>query len=264
MFESTLSSAQPDRLRTQRLMLSTLIATGVTAAAIAGSWTLERLGIDRVGGPRSDFELVEYSLLAPKPVDPPPPPPPEIEKTEVDGGLTGPVGDTLEEPTPLDSGRDIPPPINRIPDVGSGGEGIPDGGGGKCRPPLCGLGTNTSVTSGPCVGPSCGVAKKPDPPPAEVSFSAMHCVACPDPDRAQLRRTASSMRKRGGSVALRFCVDTRGRVEAGSIDITRSFGDVDVDRITRSAIANWRFKPMQIAGEPRRACSETEFRITFD
>jgi len=262
MFEATLSSTQPDRLRTQRLMLATLITVGVTAAGIAGSWSLERLDIDRVGGPRSTFELVEYSLLAPKPIEPPPPPDIIDDGKTADGG--GPaIEDIVEKQTDLV----VAAPSNRIPDIGSKGDGgIPDGGGaGNCRPPLCGLGTNAALTGGgSCVGPHCGVAQKVAPPPAEVSFSAMHCLVCPDPDRAQLRRTASSMRKRGGNVELRFCVNERGRVEADSIDITRSFGDVDVDRITRSAVAGWRFKPMQVAGEPRRACSETIFRITFD
>jgi TonB family protein len=263
MFEATLASTQPDRLRTQRLMLATLISVGMTSIGLAGSWTLERLGVDRVGGPRSDFELIEYSLLPPKPIDPPPPPP-------NDQGLQGADGpDSIEDivETPTTTSIAIPPPTRRIPDIGSSGDGggIPDGGGGTCRPPLCGLGTNSALTGGDgCVGPNCGVARRPDPPPAEVSFSALSCIVCPDPDDAQLRRTSASMRKRAGDVALRFCVNERGRVEAGSIDITRSFGDADVDRITRSAVAGWRFKPMQVAGAPRRACSEATFRITFD
>jgi TonB family protein len=262
MFETTLAAAQPDRLRTHRLIFATLISVGMTTFGLAGSWTLDRLDIDRVGGPRSSFELVEYSLLAPKPVDPPPPPPEVESRTE--GGDPGPVRDMLDEP-PSDAGPDIAPPTNRIPDIGSKGDGrIPTIGGGACPPHICGIGTNTATTGNGCVGPHCGVSQKPDPAPAEVSFSALHCLACSDPDRAQLRRTASSMRKRGGDVALRFCVDERGRVEAGSIDVTESFGDIEVDRIARAAVAGWRFKPMQIAGAPRRACRETHFRITFD
>ncbi len=266
MFEATLSSAQPDRLRTQRLMLATLISVGMTAAGLAGSWTLDRLGVDRVGGPRSSFELVEYSLLPPKPIDPPPPPP-EDRLVETQAGGPDSIDD-IEDIVEKSSEIAVAPPINKIPDIGSAGQGsvgVPDGGGGKCRPPLCGLATNSALIGGDgCVGPHCGVDRKPDPPPAEVSFSAMTCTVCPDPDRAQLRRTASGMRKRAGGVELRFCVDARGRVESGSIDISKSFGDAEVDRIARSTIAGWRFKPMQVAGQPRRACSETTFRITFD
>jgi TonB family protein len=263
MFEATLSSAEPDRQRIQRLLFASLIAIGVTSAGIAGSWALERLGIDRVGGPRSTFELVEFSLLAPKPIDPPPPPPPKIEPV-VEGGVGHPGPEIEDIDDPMDAGIVAELPSKRIPDIGSGGDGrIPTGGG--CPGGICGNSTIPShVIGDACVGLHCGVAKRPDPAPTEVAFSALQCLACSDPDRAELRRTASSLRKRGGDVALRFCVDARGRVEAGSIDVTKSFGDIDVDRITRAAVSGWRFKPMQVGGEARRACSETQFRITFD
>lgn len=265
-FEATLISAAPDRQRIQRLCLATLISVGVTAAGLAGSWALEQLGVERVGGPRSSFELVEFSLLAPKPIEPPPPPP-MIEPIESGGGAgdPGPKLDAIEEPTATATGIEAAVPSNRIPDIGSPGIGsIPIGAG--CPAGICGTGRiSSTIGTGPgCVGPHCGVAQRPEPPPAEVAFSALHCVACSDPDRAELRRTGSSMRKQGGTVALRFCVDANGRVDAGSIAVTESFGDADVDRITRAAVSRWRFKPMKVAGEPRRTCSETQFRITFD
>jgi TonB family protein len=261
MFEATLSSAAPDRQRIQRLMFATLLSVGATTVGLFGSWAFDRLDIDRVGGPRSTFELVEFSLLAPKPIDPPPPPPKQT--IEDAGGAPGPRVEDIEE-GPIDAAIESALPSKRIPDIGSSGKGgIPIGGGcpaGICQGPI-------SSSSGPgngCVGPHCSVAKRPDPAPAEVAFSALQCLACADPERAELRRTASSMRKRNGSVSLRFCVDARGRVESDSIDVTQSFGDVEVDRITRAAVSRWRFKPMQVDGQARRACSETRFRITFD
>lgn len=263
MFEATLSSAEPDRQRIHRLLFATLISVGVTTAGLAGSWALERLDIDRVGGPRSTFELVEFSLLAPKPIDPPPPPPKNEVIVGGDGGDPGPKIEDIEDPMDAEIDPTISLPSKRIPDIGSRGDGrIPTGGG--CPGGICGTGPITQGPGNGCVGPHCSVAKRPDPAPTEVAFSALQCLACSDPDRAELRRTASSLRKRGGDVALRFCVDARGRVEAGSIDVTESFGDIDVDRITRAAVSRWRFKPMQVGGEARRACSETHFRITFD
>ena len=246
-------------------MFASLISVGVTAFGLAGSWTLERLGIDRVGAPRSNFELVEYSLIAPKVVEPPPPPPDIIENDGggVDGGASA-IEDIVD---PTQPSVTIPEAGKQIPEIGSSGQGsLTAVGDGNCRPPLCGIGNNAALMGGggTCVGPHCGVAKKPEPPPAEVSYTALHCIACEDPDRAALRRTASSMRKRSGSVSLRFCVDARGKVESSSIDLTDSFGDVDVDRIVRSALANWRFKPMEVDGEPRRACTKRSFHITFD
>jgi TonB family protein len=264
MFEATLASAEPDRQRTQRLLLATLISVGLTTAALAGSWALEQLGIERMGGPRSTFELVEFSLLAPKPIDPPPPPPLLKDDTAIGGGIEGPSGDDIEEPTT--TAVEAALPSNRIPEIGSSGNGgLPTGGGG-CPASICGTGLNPSIGTGNgCVGPHCGgVVKRPDPPPTQVAFSALQCLACSDPDSAELRRTASGMRKRSGEVALRFCVDVRGKVEAGSIDMIESFGDVPVDRIVEATVARWRFKPMQVAGEARRACSERRFRITFD
>jgi TonB family protein len=264
MFEATLTSAAPDRQRTQRLLFATLISIGVTTAGLAGSWVLERMGIDRVGGPRSTFELVEFALLAPKPIDPPPPPP---DETIVNGGGgdPGPKLEDIVEPTPAVADVESALPSNRIPDIGSSGKGgIPTGAG--CPGGICGSGPPSALfgSGNGCVGPHCVVAKRPDPAPAEVAFTALQCLACSDPDRAELRRTASSMRKRDGSVALRFCVDVRGRVDADSIDVTDSFGDVEVDRIIRATVSGWRFKPMQVGGEARRACSERRFRITFD
>jgi TonB family protein len=262
-FEATLSSAAPDRQRIQRLCFATLISVGMTVTGLAGSWALGQLGIERVGGPRSTFELVEFSLLAPKPIDPPPPPPMIEPVVGGGGGEVGPQRETIEEHTISDAGIESMEPSKRIPDIGSSGGGrIPAGIG--CPGGICGHSLIPSTTGKGCVGSHCGVAERPAPPPAEVSFSALHCLACSDPDRAELRRTISSTRKRNGSVALRFCVDVRGRVDASSIDVTESFGDAEVDRITRTAVSRWRFKPMQIAGAPRRACSETRFRITFD
>src|SRR5688500_16856256 len=119
-FEATLSSAAPDRQRIQRLCLATLISVGVTAGGLAGSWALEQLGVERVGGPRSTFELVEFSLLAPKPVALPPPP--DIEPAVVHGGGDpGPKVEDIEEIT--SSGIEVAPPSNRIPDIGSPGDG---------------------------------------------------------------------------------------------------------------------------------------------
>jgi TonB family protein len=273
MFETMLHAADPDHQRIQRLALAALIAVGSTSAVFASLWTLDRLKIDRIGGPASpDLELVQLSLLAPPPVVEPSPPPPDTSTSTAASAGPAAAVETLEEsPDPLDSRFDTPVANDEIPDPVPGKPGILGipgmFGSAACPGGVCvgppGPGTGTG--GGDCTGPACGASSgRRDPGPTQVAFSALNCLACPDPDQAELRRTASSLRKRDGAVVARFCVDTRGRVEADSVEITRSFGDSAVDRVARGAVLVWRFSPMKVAGVPRRACSEARFNIRFD
>jgi TonB family protein len=267
MFEATLHSAHPDRQRVQGLILATGIAVTASATMLAAWWTLDRLVIDRVGGPDSSLEIAEFSLLPPPPVPDPPPPPDEIDPAPSNApSSSGATATIPDEPGGASPGDPEPSEtISKIAEPGGDG-GIPTRGG--CPASVCGSGPIAgppSTGGGSCTGPACGVAPaRPDPPPAEVEFSALRCLACADPDQAKLRRTASGMRRRLGSVAIRFCVDPRGRVEASSLEITRSYGDSAVDRIARAAVAKWRFAPMTVAGKARRACSVARFQIRFD
>jgi TonB family protein len=272
MFEATLYTADLDRPRLQRLTLAAAIAITTTTAAIASMWTLDRMHIDRIVGPAQQFELAQFSLLPPPPVTPPPPPPDVI-----DGGDDDPDDrDERKAPDPIstkdtetldvdNAPSEIPPPRT----ITGAGTGIPDllGNGGGCPGGVCN-GLNTGKHGGPpCLGPHCGMTGTPpikDAAPTEVEFSALRCLACADPDRAALRKTSASMQGREGKVVARFCVDVRGRVEASSIEIDRSYGDAAVDRIVRAAIKGWRFSPMKVGNQPRRACSSASFNIRFD
>lgn len=275
MFEARLYTAEPDRQRLQRLTLAAAIAIAATSTALASVWTLDRLHIDRITGPTQQFELAHLSLLPPpKPVTPPPPP----ELVEQTGGVINQSGGTIdrEQSKPLDIEEPSDSVLDRIParneaarnEATSKRGSIPDLGGGLGCPASVCTQTQTGPGNGPgCVGPHCvgkqaGVGDQSAP--TEVEFSALRCLACADPDRAALRKTTASVQGRQGRVVARFCVDVRGRVDSSSVKIERSFGDAAVDRITRSAIEKWRFSPMKVGNQPRRACSRAEFHIKFD
>lgn len=83
-------------------------------------------------------------------------------------------------------------------------------------------------------------------------------------DQARLRQASAGLRKRSGTVLVQFCVDTRGHVEPGSVEISRSFGDPAVDDIARATVGRWRFAPMKVDDQPRRACSQAQFDIRFN
>lgn len=267
MFEATLHAADPDHQRLQRLTFAAAIAVASLATAIAGVWTLERMHIDRIGGPSQQFEIAQLSLLPPpKPADPPPPPPKEFD----DGSGGDPSPRTTAVGKPLESDLDDGSPSDTAEPsthaiAGAHDRGIPSFAGGTgCPGGVC-VGTNPGDGTGqPCFGLHCGTSKKADAAPTEVEFSALRCLACADPDRAALRKTAASMQRREGTVVVRFCVDVDGRVDGRSIKVKRSHGDAAVDRITTAAIERWRFSPMKVGNQPRRACSSTTFNIRFD
>jgi TonB family protein len=269
MFEATLHAADPDLPRVQRLILATAIAIASTSVAVASVWTLERLQIDRLGGPSQKLELTHLSLLAPPKPPVPPPPPPELVETSLPADLHR-EGRPIALPLAEDSPSDVKLRSNK-PSVTTNGSGIPSFSGAvACPGGLC-LGSNQSGGTTPCVGPQCSSSgttliptTKSDAAPTEVEFSALRCLACADPDRAALRKTAAAGQRRNGKVVARFCVDPNGRVEARSIEITRSHGDDAVDRITTAALRAWRFSPMKVGNTPRRACSRATFNIRFD
>ncbi|MCA9683416.1 MAG: TonB family protein [Myxococcales bacterium] len=267
MFEAVLPTH--DRQRTQRLLLAGLIALAGTSATLATTWTLERLIVDRVGPPEARFDLAQLSFLPPPPVAKPPPPP------EIEGGAAGGESDR-RDPAPsrpvADEGPSEPEPksIGKIPEPDRGFSGLPPAGfcpGGICPAKATGTGTGTCVgihcKKGPGGGGTGIGTGSGGGAPRTVPFSAMSCLACVDPDPAELRKTAAGIRQQGGKVVVHFCVDRNGKVEAGSLRIKQSFGDAAVDAIAKKAVGTWRFSPMEIDGEARRACSDARFSIQF-
>jgi TonB family protein len=258
MFEATLQAASPDHQRFQRLMLASMIALASTTSALAIAWTLERMHIDRIAGPVQKFELAHLSLLPPPKLIEPPPPPPIIEDRGGDGGGS-PDPTVVDDTEPAITGAidEVPTKLLEPPRKGLVGQGIL---GPPIGCPAC-VGPDSADRTGYPLPP---IAKRPESPPTEVEFSALRCLACADPDHDALRKTTSGLRGSTGTVSVRFCVDVRGRVEADSIEIEESFGDAAVDRITRTAVGRWRFSPMKVGNQPRRACSRAEFNIRFD
>lgn len=266
MFEAVLHASSPDTQRNQRLMLAASIAVATMTALFATTWTFDKFGIDRIGGPHSTLEVMQFSLLP----TPPPPATPKVPEDEAeDTRAAGPAAAATEvlEESPDEVFARPHAPSGEIPSgkaTGDGSSKIPSIGGPAG---VCGKGPIACAPStGTCVGPHCRTSD-PGPaslPPADVEFSALRCLACADPNQDQLRKTVSSLHKRQGSVTVDFCVAGDGRVERGSLRITRSFGDSGVDNIVRDAVGGWRFAPMKVAGKTRRACSSRRFNIRFD
>lgn len=264
MFEATLYTADLDRQRLQRLTLAAAIALAATTTALASVWTLDRLQVDRIHGPAQQLELAQLSLLPPLKLIEPPPPPPVIESGGGLNAVTATIDRDEDKLIDIDHGSDLSTPPSNT--GASKGGGIPGPGVVGCPTGICG-GALDGIGK-PCVGPQCVIGdpfpKVDDAPPKQVEFSALRCLACADPDRTALRKTMASAQGREGNVVARFCVDTRGRVESKSIVLTQSYGDAAVDRIVRAAIEKWRFSPMKVGNQPRRACSSTKFKIRFD
>lgn len=274
MFEATLYTADLDRPRLQRLTLAAAIAIAATTAGIASMWTLDQLHIDRISGPSQQFELAQFSMLPPPPPVVPPPPPGDDGGDTEDQKPSDPVPTNEREPPESldadDSPSEIPQPrtiaaprTQGIPGLGQSGcpggvcQGVAKTGPGigvPCGPPIC---SSSSSSNSSTRGIESGS-------PKEVEFSALRCLTCADPDRAALRKTTASVQGREGKVSARFCVDAGGRVEGNSISIERSYGDAAVDRIVRATIKGWRFSPMKVGNQARRACSSVSFNIRFD
>lgn len=272
MFEAALHPH--DNQRTQRLVFAGLVALSATSAVLAGIWSLERLQVDRVGSPEiSALDVTQISLLAPPEVAKPPPAPPEQDSPAAAAGAAA-SRESLEEdidsPRQASESAPVDTPTT-IPEPGSHAK-IP--GPARCPGGVCASGGGSGLTgvgTGECVGPSCsptgggtGSGGAGSDASVPVKFEALTCRVCPDPDPAKLRRTAAGLRKGRGEVRIRFCVGRDGRVESRSVKTRRSYGDAAVDRIAAQAVEGWRFDPMTIDGERRRACSEAHFRIRFD
>jgi TonB family protein len=277
MFEAALyDHDHADAERIQRLTLAAAIALTLTAAGLASVATLDRLGIDRVHGPKPQLEVLSLSsVLTPEPIAPPPPPP-----AVVGGGVASddvdPEHPTDPDPSPKLERRTPPIASTTVTDEraeGASGEASPFGELG-CPPGMrCddgpGGGGRGPGPGGGCLGPNCATTQVPpstaaEPAPTQVAFTALRCLACADPDPAALRKLAGTVHQRRGRVRVDFCVDRQGRVEQRSIAIRSSYGVAAVDRITTAAVERWRFAPLKVAGTPRRACSSAQFNIRFD
>jgi TonB family protein len=266
MFEATLHAVDPDRQRLQRLTFATGITLGATAIALASMLTLDRLGVDRIAGPSQQFELAQFSLLPPpQTVETPPAVKFDDDDSTDDDAPSNPTAVRDDAGARDDDASSAKDELASSIPTGPRGSGIPGFTNAiPCPGGVCGHASTSNKT---CVGPNCGPIGQrelDDTPPADVEFSALRCLACADPDSAALRKAKASTSGRTGTVALRFCVDVRGRVEARSIEVERSYGDATVDRIVRKAIEGWRFSPMKIGNQPRRACSRAKFEIRFD
>lgn len=268
---SHLDSSAHERERAQRLMFSALIALSSVSVGLATMLTLDRLDIERVGGVTAELDISQITLMAPPKLIEPPPAPVE-PKLRAEAS----VPSKPSRPTPAaaaatdddESAPDSEPdegPTSSIPDP----TGIPSNGGGGCPGGICKSGPAVPVG---CLGPHCGTGGggggggigSGDVAPMAVEFSALRCLACPDPSKEALRKTAASRHHERGRVDVYFCVDAKGSVDKRSIKLRKSFGDADVDRIAKDAVGRWRFKAMKVAGKARRACTETSFNIRFE
>jgi TonB family protein len=254
--------------RSSRLMFASVIACSSLAIAAAFALTLERMSIFRVQGPKTTFELAAVVIAAPPPVADPPPKPEEIAAASSDqGGMSTPS----REESKADSLIETSEPSIRDDSIGSadnhkpGIPGIPSGGA-SCPGGICGKGPigNGIGGTGSCIGPNCKKSSAKPPPPKPLPLSSLACITCPDPSTTALRRTAAGMRKDAGTNTTRFCVDTSGHVEPGSVATQTSHGDPAIDRLCRDTVKTWRFSPTKVDGQARRACSEATFRIEFE
>lgn len=272
MFEHVLEN--PDQQRANRLMLATMIAISTTSFALAGTWTMERLNIERVHAPDGlQLDIAQVRFLPPPPVEKPPELAEDPSTVAATAAAPQAAANTLEEdppdddPAPATTPSSIPS-IPSIPLASGGTGGIPGGKGcpggvcstvpeGTCVGPHC----SAIATSGTCVGPNC---KAGSAAPTKVEFSALRCLACADPSKAELRKTKAATQKRPGTVTAKFCVHPNGKVDPKSVKLSSTFHDAVVEDVVRKAVRQWRFSPMKVGGQARRACSDTSFDIRFE
>jgi TonB family protein len=222
------------------------------------------MSILRMPGPKTRYEVAAVAIAEPPKIVEPPVKPEEVAAA----GSEHDAAPTTERSssTILETGDD-----RSEPDIGSdtigppGIPGGPPGGGAACLGGVCGKGPiGIPGGGGSCIGPQCKQVKMKPSALEPVPVSSLGCIACADPDVDALRRTAAGSRKSGGTNVTRFCVDSTGHVEAGSVETETSHGDPAIDRVCRDAVKRWRFSPAKVSGQGRRACSEAAFRIDFE
>lgn len=136
-----------------------------------------------------------------------------------------PTFSVVVEPLPVEPRTDPPPKIERGPD------GVPLGRPGGPLPP---------------------------PPTQDLPFDRIkpHAIYTPlpaskeiDPERAKL----------AAPLEIGFCISPMGKTE--SIEVTASTRDLILDRLVRSSLKKWRFRPLQLHGRAAWACTHVRFRF---
>ncbi|MDZ5459647.1 energy transducer TonB, partial [Azohydromonas lata] len=117
----------------------------------------------------------------------------------------------------------------------------------------------TSVPVAPPPAPPAPPAPPPEAPPAPVQRTApvINFSGCAKPDYNAAARRAEAQ----GSTVISFLIDTDGRVLESRVD--RSSGATRehkmLDRLAVDALAQCRFKPGTVNGQPERSWSRVEY-----
>jgi TonB family protein len=263
---ATFVDAPASSPRSSRLLFASVIACSSLALALAVAFTLERMSILRMPGPKTRYEFAAVVIAEPPKVATPPDKP----EDRAAAGSEDPLEPTLARHESsaaaiLDAGdpadSDASPGASTTSSTGipGGPSGVAPCPGGICAKGPIGIPGGT----GSCIGPNCKKTIGKSPAPKPLPLSSLGCIACADPNTDDLRRTTAGQRKSAGTNVTRFCVDATGRVEASSVSTQTSHGDPAIDRLCRDAVKAWRFSPTKVAGEGRRACSQASFRIDF-
>ena len=177
-------------------------------------------------GHRAPYDRPPVPLFLPAPKPPPPPPPEEPPEPEPPKPLP-----KLQALKPLAPAR--PRPAAQVPSLG--------------------LQLNTGLASGPALGP-------PGPLRLEmgqVDRAPLATVRIPPIYPYQARRRGVE-----GWVAVRFLVDTQGRVR--HLQITRAQPPGVFESAVRRALAQWRFRPGVKDGRPVETWVSTTIRFRLD
>lgn len=267
-FESYLAGQTIDPRARARLQLAAIAALAAVSFGGATSWTLSRLGLERVSAPVIDYAVFfEIGDVPPPPSAAPPPRPQasaavddDTPEDELDPDPQVPLEDADLDLEPVKP-KGVAKGDHTVPGVPDGrGPGVP---GSKCLVP-------------PCIGKDpIGAAFRPGVPrPREpqkddrviekIDAVKANAVYSPDPDQKKLQRTkTATIDRHAGTSAVSFCVDEHGKV----VDVrtkTRFPGDPEVDRICRETVSAWRFRPFTVGGKAKKTCSTVSFQLRFD
>jgi protein TonB len=267
-FETYLAGQATDPRARARLQIATMAA--LTAVSLGGvlTWTLDRLGLERVSAPTVDYAVFFEIGDVPPPPSAAPPPRPQASAAAVDDRTEDDV--EIDRHAPLEDDIDLEPVKPKGASAGERtGPGVPDGVGPRvpgttCLVPPC-LGKDPIGSSFvPSVRRPIDRPVEDDRVMEKIGVVKENAVYSPDPDDKKLARTkAGTIDRRAGTSAVSFCVDPAGKV----VDVrtkTRFPGDPEVDRICRETVAGWRFRPFTVGGQAKKTCSTVSFQIRFD
>jgi TonB family protein len=245
-----------------RLLMAGILAMAAVSTAGAAATIAQRLDIHAVEAARRDTSL---TVILPQVAPAAPKPPPPVERNEAVAAGSASNGRTTRPRSKVSSTPAAPIDETATPRASSktgGGEGPINFGG-----PLPGI--DRIGKGGRCIVPPCsdGPVTTADPPndPVVAPLAQVKArgIFTPDPDRAELAKTATGMGSRHpGAVTVEFCTGANGKTHG--VKVAKSFGDRKVDEIARAAVKRWRFRPMLAGGRAVETCSEVTFRIEFE